>query len=432
MALLAAAALVLVLVVAIGVVILPKLRGGGGPGAEDTQTTGPNASGSVKLKNVPRPGYEKLAEDEGVVDPAALVEKPGEPPYKHAGSTVIPACNLMTFADLKKHGLVLNVNPLVPAYKRSYFDGQGKGPMEDGSDLFLPMTPPNSCDMALWPEGMLTISVFQESYTKASALDYEFKDYVKRPAIGGVTVVEKKRGTSVVDKTTRYLTFALRLEKTVAQVQLSVKAGSQLEAQKQAVLKTIAGNLEEQTARPGGVTSISYDSPLITAKPGMACEVLNADDFRTLFRRHSAPFVTEEIGSAVGRTDFSIGTDIRDPNEYAYVDTLCERNTGEGHRADGHRLRLQITSYMAAPAPAHNMKFGGPYDGAQPLSRPVGEEAYCVTKQYARSAGAVVFRKGRFLVTLTMTEPNQQPNRDPAQHCGRLSPIAERVAGRLK
>lgn len=429
--------LIAALVIAVGFVVVPKLRGDVRPSARGDRTASPEpgrdiAKGGGKLKTVERDGYDGLTgeEAEGIADPGPLVAKPGRSPRRYAGSPVISACTLLTFADLTKLGLLLHPNPLIGSYRRSYFDGQGNGPIEKGG-LFVPSDPPNSCEYVLLPKSPVKISVFQESYTSSRAMDYSFDRYSTRPAIGDVTVRERKPSSSRVNETIDYLYYVLRLKNTVVQVDLSLQRGPRQAKLKRALLATIAGNLVERSADPAGIPSIAYNSPLITAKPAPACALIDAKDFQTLFHRPAAPFVGEEFGSAAGRTNFSIGTSIPDRNEYAYVYTRCERSTGHNYLTDRYKLQVEVISYMADAAPAHSIGFSRPLDGGQPLTRPAGEESYCVTRPYARSAGALVFRKGRFLVTLWMTEPDDVQRFDPRERCRRIASVAQRVAGRL-
>jgi hypothetical protein len=261
---------------------------------------------------------------------------------------------------------------------------------------------------------------------------YAFKDFVNRPAIGKVTVRQEKQDTSPDDDGIDHVNFALRSGKTVVQVNTSLERGPRLKHVQRTLLETIAGNLSKRSIRPVGAPSIAYHSPLVTAKPTLACAVYNAGDFRRLFLRPAAPFAREEISSAVGRLDFSIGTGIRDPKEYAYVHTMCERGTGNHYFTDRHKLRVEVFSYMAPAAAEHYLTVAGPVDGGRPLSRSVGDGSYCVTRRYAWPAGALVFRKGRFVVILTMTDPDEGQNYDPGARCTRMAPVAEQVADRLK
>lgn len=155
-------------------------------------------------------------------------------------------------------------------------------------------------------------------------------------------------------------------------------------------------------------------------------------DFRAVFNRPAAPFVEEELATAVGRVDFSINTDIKDRQQYAYVETTCKRLTGDDS-VDRYVLTANVTSYTADAAATNNLRFGRAMDVGRPVGRQVGEEAYCVTRKFARSPGTLVFRKGRFVVALTLSDPKQpEGSADPIRRCGRLTGVAGQMIGRMR
>ncbi|WP_214321732.1 hypothetical protein [Nonomuraea sediminis] len=410
--------LVLALVAAACVVLLPRLLS---PRSTPTIATGEDATGKGggELKNVPRKGYGE--QSDGVADPAPLVEKESTTQVRHAGAPVIPACTLLTFADLAGKGLRLFPNPLAGPYSRAYFDNQGTGQVERGSDLFVPIRPSNSCSYGLEPKNSVSMDVFQESYTNPGAMVYSFDRYRPRPSIGGVKVLQSRSSGSDMGS------YALRLGRTVVSVHTSLP-----EPARRKVLRIIAANLQRRTAHPIGNPALSYDSPLLPAQPASACALTRAADFRAVFNRPAAPFVEEDLATAVGRVDFSINTDIKDRQQYAYVETTCKRFTGDDS-VDRYVLTANVTSYTADAAAANNLHFGKGIDIGRPVGRQVGEEAYCVTRKFARSPGTLVFRKGRFVVALTLSDPKQpEGSADPIRRCGRLTGVAGQMIGRMR
>lgn len=440
-ALLIAAGLALVLVVAIGFVVgdLLKRRAGQwatppiatatGGTQEDDGSTGDTKSGGTKLRTVAREGYHDLSD--GVADPAPLVERDNRVAMRYRGTAVIPACALLTIAELNRHDLLLTPNPLGGAYQRSVFDGQGRGNLEKGSELFFPVTPPNSCQYVLTSGALVRVEVFQKAYTFPSAMVYEFKRYSSRPAIGGVSVRRGKAQGS--NKEGAYFRYGLRLGDTAVRLSMTLPAGTQADRIERALLMTVATNLKQRSARPVGTTDITYDSPLLTSPPALPCAAFRAEDFRTLFRRPAAPVVHEMFGSAVGRLDFSIGeTGISDAREYGYTYSECKRFTGED-TVNRHTLTVTIASYTADAGAEHAMKLGRPADAGKPLRGGVAAEAYCVTRTYSRTAGALVIRQGRHVMAFSMIDPNQlQDSVDLGKRCESMRGMAERVASRLK
>jgi hypothetical protein len=404
--------------VGVVVAVTPSTRKGGESGATSPATS---SIDNGTLQKVDRKGYADLDED-GIVDPAPLVEQGRERAVRQAGAPVIPACNLLSFADLKKLGLLLHPNPLPGGVKRSYFDGQGTGRIDMSSDLFLPSAPPNSCQYMIRPEGFVDIQLSQSSYTNPGAMQYMFTKYLPRPALGRVSVAQQN------DRDTEITVYTLRLGKTLALVNL--KPGNDAKFVRP-VLKTIAANLERQSSGPTGLAKLGFDSPLLGAGSAVACSLYGADDFRSIFGKPASPYVEDEIGTAVGVTNFSINTTIPDTRDYAYTATTCRRVAVQGDSYGRFVLELEVTSYQADAAPKHSMDFSSPLDGGVPLKQTVGEGAYCVTRKYARSDGALLFRQGRFLVTLTMYGTKQKLSGTPESRCERLVPLARRVAERL-
>jgi hypothetical protein len=414
------AVLAIVLAAAGGFAVYTRVSGDGGqsPGA-----AGGN-SGS-RIPNVDRPGFQDL--EESIVDPAPLTEKVDAPPVTVGGAPVVPACSLLSLADLTQAGVRLKPNPLKGGYQRSFFDGKGTGAMEKGSDYTLPISPQNTCEYFGY-EGSVSIDVFQESYTSPKAMVEDVERYEPQPAIKGVTVTKQPKTSTSTDGK-EYAVFAMRLGKVLARVTLLIEQGKLATVQPK-VLDTVAGKL---AATPVGNPVIGVDSPAYPMAPLDACAVLAAEDFQALTNVPAAPFAQEEIATAVGRINFSLGTSVKDRNEYAYVETGCRRTTGETTSNDRVSLKLDVRSYTTDKAAANDIAVTGPYDKGQPISRTVGDESYCVTFEYARAAGALVFRSGRHHLVLTLFDPkNPTKGQNPAAMAERLAPIADRIIPRVK
>ncbi|WP_049557540.1 hypothetical protein [Nonomuraea sp. SBT364] len=396
------------------------------PSATKTQEAKP---ADTKLRTVPRKGYRDLSD--GTADPAPLVERTSHAPVRYGGTPVIPACALLTLADLTKHELLLSPNPLGASYRRSVFDGQGRGAVDKGSQLFFPVTPPNSCRYLIEPKGQVEIEVFQEAYTTPSAMVHEFKRFSPRPAIGGVSVRQGK--TYGTDEATAYGKYGLRLGRTAVRLTTMLPRGADVGSIEQAVLATVASNLRRVSRSPTGTPAVIYDSPLLTSEPAPPCAALRAEDIQAHFGRPSAPFAEELYGSAVGRTDFSSGmTGIADDTEYAYTYTECKRFTG-ADAGDPHTLTMAITSYTADTAADHAMTIGRRVEAGKPLKAALAADAYCVTRRYARPAGALVIRQGRFVVIFSVTDPGlPSAGVEPGKQCESMRDLAERAASRLK
>ncbi|MCA2230354.1 hypothetical protein [Nonomuraea aurantiaca] len=425
-----AAGLAGVLVVALGIVAGGLLVGHAGPPlmSPSAQRTLDAGADGTKLGTVDRPGYHDISE--GIADPAPLAERGSHAPMRYGDTLVIPACALLTLTDLKKHGLLLVPNPLGSAYRRSVFDGQGRGAVEKGSQLFFPVTSLNSCQYLIEAAGHVEIEVFQEEYTSPSAMVYEFKRYDSLPAIAGVSIRRKANG---VGTATSYLRYGLRLGKTAVRLTMKLPPGADTGRLERAMLVTVAGHLRRASLSPTGTPTVTYDSPLLTSEPASPCAAFRAEDFHAHFGRPPAPFVEEIFGSAVGRTDFSSGgTGIADATEYAYTYTECKRFTGED-AVDRHTLTMAITSYTADAAAEHAMVIGRQVEAGKPLKKALAADAYCVTRRYARATGALAVRQGRFLVIFSMTDPDRpQDGVDPGEKCESMRGLAERVASRLK
>jgi hypothetical protein len=222
----------------------------------------------------------------------------------------------------------------------------------------------------------------------------------------------------------------LQIGGTAVRATLTVNRGPRVEQVRRELLETIAANLEKRSASPIGTPSVTYNSPLFKDKVASACDLFDAQDFQTLFHRPPAPFVYEELSNAVGRINYSLSTDGRDKNDYAYLQTECIRSTGEGTSTRRTSLKMDVTTYTVDTPAKYDMSYAGRSDGATPLSRTVADESYAVTHRYTKSAGSLVFRKGRFVVTLTLTEPTR-PGGDPMARAERLVPVAEQIAARL-
>lgn len=385
-------------------------------------------TGGSRIPNVDRPGFQDL--EESIVDPAPLTEKADAPPVTVKGAPVVPACSLLSLAELTQAGVRLKPNPLKGGYQRSFFDGTGTGTMEAGSDYTLPISPQNTCEYFGY-EGSVSIDVFQEHYTSPKAMVEGIERYEPQQAIKGVTVTRQPK-TSTNTQGQEYAVFAMRLGRTLARVTLLIQEGK-LATVQPAVLDTVAGRMAANTARPVGNPVIGVDSPAYPVAPLDACAALAVEDFQALTNVPAAPFAQEEIATAVGRINFSLGTSVKDRNEYAYVETGCRRTTGETTSNDRVSLKLDVRSYTNDKAAANDVAVSGPYDKGQPISRTVGDESYCVTFTYAREAGALVFRSGRYHLVLTLIDPkNPTKGQNPVAVAERLAPIADRIITRLE
>ncbi|WP_157245676.1 hypothetical protein [Nonomuraea typhae] len=366
------------------------------------------------LKKVPRDGYADV-DEAGIADPAPLVEKGAATPRRYAGAQVVNARALLPVAALGKAGLRLQPNPLPGVVKRNYFDGRGTGPVDRASDLFLASTPPNACQYVVRPRGSVDVEVYQPAYANPGAMRYEFSDWKPRAPIGRVRVTGRDKGDS----------FTLRLGNVPAVVRANLPGRAKAI---RPLLRTVAANLEAGRA---GLPGLGFSSPLMPAAPVFACRLYGPEEFRSVYGKAASPYVEEEIGTAVGVIDYSIGTAIADRREYAYTGTTCRRVTIQEDAYDQLVLKLEVDSYQSPKAPEHAMAFGAGVDGGRPVAG-VGAGAYCVTRKYARSAGALVFRQGRFLATLTMYATKQVSAVNAQASCARLAPVARKVAGRLR
>jgi hypothetical protein len=414
----AALGLVVVLCAAGGVLYMKERSTG-------NQST--SAPPGAKLPTVQRSGYPEP--DDSVVDPRPLVERLDAPAVSYANVPVVPACTLLSVADLDSKNLLMLPFVIAGTFKRGYFDSKDTGPVDPGSGYVLPSSPVNTCQHSLDDKTILTIQVLQESYVNPRVFVDGLSRFEQRSPIDRVTVLRQKpTGTSSDNK---HATYGLRLGKTLAIVRVAAPAGKDAEPIQQQLLPIIAKNLQTQSARPTGNPVMSYDSPAFKAKVVTACESLAPEDFKAVFGVASAPLVQEELATAVGRVNFSLNTTIQDAAEYAYVDSACRRFTGEANLTDRLALDVYVRSYESDKAPAHQMAFEKSLDGGQPSAQQIGDESYVVMNPQARGKGGVVFRKGRFHVTVSMVDPKQINNVDAAKRAQQLTPAANQIAARL-
>jgi hypothetical protein len=410
--------LVVVLCAAGGVLYLTKRSAG-------NQNT--SAPPGAKLPTVERSGYPEP--DDSVVDPRPLVERLDAPAVSHANVPVVPACALLSIADLDSRNLLILPFVIAGSFKRGYFDNKDTGPVDPGSGYVLPSSPVNTCQHSLDDKTILSVEVLQESYVNPRAFTDGLSRFEERSPIDRVAV-RRQKPTSSGD--TKHATYALRLGKTLAIVRVTAPDGKDAEPIQQQLLPIIAKNLQTQSARATGNPVMAYDSPAFKAKVVTACESLAPEDFKAVFGVASAPLVQEELATAVGRVNFSLGgTGIQDAAEYAYADSACRRFTGEAHLTDRLALDVYVRSYDSDKAPAHQMAFEKGLDAGQPTAQQIGDESYVVMNPQARGKGAVVFRKGRFHVTVSMVDPKQINNVDASKRAQQLTPAADQIAARL-
>jgi hypothetical protein len=389
--------LAVVLLIGGGVVVYKRASG-------DDKPTG-NAGGATKIPGVERPGYPTPGPEEGIVDPYPLTEKNDAPPVTVGGAPVIPACSLLTLADLKQAGMRLKPNQAKGVYQRTFFDGKGTGALEDGGDYLLPVSPFNNCRYVV-EEGSVEVQVFQESYTNPKGMTDGVDNYQPQPAIKGVTVTKQPPTTKSGNPGDDYAVFALRLRKTLVQVTLLTHNNKMVEVQPK-ILDTVAGKLLTASTKPAGNPVVDFNSPAFPMSALDACSVLLPEDFQAMANTAAAPFVTEEVGTAVGRLNFSINTKNPDANEYAYVERSCQRSTGAEASTDRVALLLEVRSYTSDKPAGHDIAFSQPYDEGKPISRTVGDGSYCVISPQGHRPGALIFRTGRYLMTLTFIEPKK-------------------------
>ncbi len=386
---------------------------------------------------VNRNGYNRQQLSKGTADPEALVMTPAKSPIAYGGTPVIQACNVLSIDAIHQIGMHLKANPLAVVVDHTYFDGQGKGKIEP-DPYSLPLDDEtNTCNYSLQNNFSLSLSVYQPTYVSNAAITYEIgRVYKQTPSINGAEVYTRQS-----DKDIRY--YIIHTHNTYAQVSLlSSLAGKDSvdpdQFMKQALAK-IVDNLNKEAANPAGIPKVTFDSPVFKKSYANGCDLVTADDFKAINDDEASPLVRQKDGSGVGVISYrSVSSD---QNSYTYIDNACERNgilKGIGGDATGHisinqtHLFITATSYADDKAAVHSYAFtkSESKNVSSATSTKIGDEAMFGDRSDQKKA--LTFRQGRFVFSLSTVGPIDTPKISDGDLVKKLTPVAQRIAGKLQ
>ncbi|HVX43418.1 MAG TPA: hypothetical protein VHC49_06020 [Mycobacteriales bacterium] len=387
----------------------------------------PNADG----RTVQRKGFQSGLD----ADPAPLSEGPPGAAVTYRGQRVVQACNLLTVADIRRIGLLIEPDslPNTVNFERSYIAPDGTAPLSTSSLGFETADGGaiNHCNFAFHGKGKendtLGIAVSQTAYVPGAnqSMTIAAEDYVRKANIGNVQVYSYRRqadhpGDAVGDA-------VLRLGGVTVNVSFNLEAGGPAE-KLNAVATTIGHNLTAQVARPQGIRPIEYRSPVFTKSAVSACRLLTPAAFTAAFHTPASQLVTERPATAVGTTTFP-----NDPQGYNNVYTSCDRGTGQDDPLSRTALELQVTSYQSPAAARKDIASQKQLDGGVPTAARLGDESIVELKAPSpQFTGAMSIRKGRFVLSLHQEDPSHHPKGlSQAEANAILTPAARLILQRL-
>jgi hypothetical protein len=389
-----------VVVVGLGIALFMIFKGG--PGGN---------SSSVYYD---RPGYDRQSLGTGIGDPAAVSPVAVDSPVTAQQAKIIQACNIITPSDLQQNKFLLGANPLPGNIERMYFDGQGKGQLPV-DDFNLP-TDGNNCNYRLVNSNGIEISVYQPPVVTASAIGREVnRRFELLSDKDGIKTYTRKSGNDVY-----YMLWAGQ-----AAVQLFVRSESPADAAKAPKLLDLATkNFANEIKNAAGPWQTAYKTPTFTKPIANACDILKADDVKTVFTTEASPLVQETIATATGVVRY--GED--DSQPYNYVNHRCKRTPVRTSLRNAQSVTVETLSYLSdAPAKA-DMAFHHNSGKVTELPAKVGDEAFFSSG----TQNEVVVRKGRVIVRLSFS--NLHDNKSivtEQQQITTLTPLAQTIVGRL-
>jgi|GEM_PF-1291228 len=385
---------------------------------------------------VKRDGYNPQKLSKGTADPEALIMNAKKPAVTYDGKAIIQACNVLSLDAIHQLGVHLYPNPLAVVVDRTYFDGQGKGKL-DLDPYSLPLdTATNSCDYGLADGVSLELTVFQPNYVPDSAVTDALHRYTKQAPINGADVYADK-----ADETLRYyiihtngMYLQMNLVSSLLDKDSSLKPDDFL---KQAAAKVI-NNLAVEAKDPSGPPKITYDSPIFKKSYANGCDLLTADDFKSINGEEAGPLVREKSGSGVGVVSFRQTTS--DKNSYAYIDNACQRDSilgGVGVGTNGSIKINQTHVFVTTESFTQDQPAKLSYDAVKASSKNVtsatstkiGDEAMFGDRVDQKKA--LTFRKGRFVISISNVDVLDKPTISDSEIIKKLTPVAQRIANKL-
>lgn len=347
------------LVVLLGLLFIVFRQSGNKPASDSS-----NSSNELYIT---RDGYDQQEYGTGIGDPSAIVMKPGSSdPVTYRDAKVIQACNVLTITEIRDDlGLKTRAHQL-QGFKRSYFDGQGKGVLE-ASLSFLPRNPDsNHCQYLLEGDAVIGLEVYQPPYTTVEALSREVIKYKKQPPIGELNVYlkvgENSENAYIVGR------GAQAVEVRLSNV-----------ADESAVLRKVAANFVRERANPAGPPIVTMESPLLEESPYDACKLLPASTVKRLFGAELSPFVEQTYGNSVGV--LSVDTEAGKISGN-YVQNECSRqvvkNDADIQAFTTRRARLSVTTNDSLELAKSSFAFGKSHTQNAKGVGAVGDEAYFV------------------------------------------------------
>jgi len=387
---------------------------------------------------VKRDGYDPQNLSKGTADPEALLMNAKKPAVTYAGKPVIQSCNVLSVDTIHQLGVHLKANPLAVVVSRTYFDGQGKGKL-DLDPYSLPLDDAtNTCDYGLEDGASLELSVFQPNYVPDSAItDTISRRYQKQAPINGADIYTYK-----ADENLRY--YFIHTNGIYAQMNLVsslLKKESKIKPDdflKQAAAKVIA-NLNAESKDPAGPPKITYDSPVFKKSYANGCDLLTADNFKSIHGEEASPLVREKSGSGVGVVSFRQTT--ADKNSYTYIDNACQRDSilgGIGVDASGDIKTDQTHVFVTTESFTQDQPAQLSYNAVKASSKNVssatntkiGDEAMFGDRVDQKKA--LTFRQGRFVISIATLDILDKPTMSDSDMVKKLTPIAQSMASKLK
>lgn len=358
------------------------------------------------------------------------------------GTVILPACAVLTLADINNAGLRTQASSLSGSIEMHYIDGQGSGTIPFDS-FSLPFDKEsNECRYSLQDGlGSVTLDVYQPYIASAGAIQDQLDQYYqKAPDIAGVSGAElfvrktKPNPSTAEKRTTEYI---VRKNADVS-FYLRVETEKNRKVSTEKLIKTALNGIDRTTKSPEGAPRPTYkNSPTYKQAYLRACSFLDDEGMKTLAGVPAAAFVNEQIAQATGVASFK---EFNDNNYYVYAENSCEREgTGEGVKVGGGTLynsnptmRLKTTSYSDKKAAAYVLQSAQKHvkDG---ISVPgVGDEA--IVNRDSVNENHFIFRKDRFVIDMTYDTLSQKQKGidDQNKYAEALIPYAQYVAKNIK
>jgi len=319
-----------------------------------------------------RAGYDRKTLEANIGDPLAItMTAKKETQALSDGTTIIPACSVISMDDVQKQDLKLYPNGFGFPVQQHYLSKSGKAQFLPQANQMPLSDETMSCSYGLTADQSVAITVNQAfTATKEVVSNWaESSKYEANITMDGYAIFKKAEPVGA--------SYLLRKNDDAIGVRLVVSDDKKVDS----LLKTAVSNLNSFETDPKGISDVAYKSPTFTDPYVKSCDLIDNDDLKQLTGADASTLVREYWPTAVGVADFSKVSDYKTKSNYLRNRCVRTSNTPEYKTLVGtyhHTLQVTATSYENEQAAAQSLVHYSVGDGNTTKAKfdGAGQEAY--------------------------------------------------------